>query len=445
MSITRHLIEATLDRESVKPGESFCVDLSPPDIGVGRRDRPSCAIAFCLDRSLSMEDEAFSNGPAKWDIARTTLKKSFELLDPNIAIDILTFSGSTQSIFSGTVEQFRRHRPSRDALDHLRLLGDGTNLESAIVTAGHALSQRSATSRRCILYTDGQPNVGETRPDRLAECVARFSRQGVHFDSFGFGEDADNALLSRIVGTTGITEHVSGLPEDVSAANDKIRDLLEFATSATSSTGVIELTVRPDFEVVAVAQTIPRQQLLPVPKRGSKGTTFSLTLGAMQPGERRPEFLVEIRTPESAQNTVPVSFMRARGYIEIGGRRIDLNGDEVAERQIAIIRNAFYYNDVFLHTLKGIQLQNEVDRQIGEAAGNAETCKRIYAQAMTQARSMGHHALAGTYEDATTKLEKGQLSAKDAKSRQQVDSSKLTKTRVTNSAQSPKEDLGPPL
>ena len=77
----------------------------------------------------------------------------------------------------------------------------GTNLEEAMKLGGEmaARHQLAGAQNRIVLFTDGAGNLGDAKPERLAELVKLFRQKGLAFDIAGIGADGLNdRLLSEL-------------------------------------------------------------------------------------------------------------------------------------------------------------------------------------------------------------------------------------------------------
>ncbi|MCB9634664.1 MAG: VWA domain-containing protein [Sandaracinus sp.] len=112
-------------------------------------------------------------------------------------------------------------------LDHV---SDGGLDLYAGLRAAYALAATTGEAReaRVLVLTAGRTSQGITSPTRIVELVRSYAREGVATSVFGYGNDADAALWSRLAG--------SGAGNAFFAADaDDVREILreELATSFT--------------------------------------------------------------------------------------------------------------------------------------------------------------------------------------------------------------------
>ena len=77
----------------------------------------------------------------------------------------------------------------------------GTNLEEAMKLGAEKAAQHqlAGAQNRIVLFTDGAANLGDAKPERLAELVKSYRQKGLAFDIAGIGTDGLNdRLLSEL-------------------------------------------------------------------------------------------------------------------------------------------------------------------------------------------------------------------------------------------------------
>lgn len=203
--------------------------------------RPPINLALVIDRSSSMR------GPRLAQAVRAA-NEVVDRLDQRDRLTVIVFDGTARLVFGpdpvapGARDRLVRSLASLDT-------GVGTNLAAAIKMGGDKL--RSGFVRggpaRLILLTDGQPSVGVTDPERLAELVAAEARGGITVTTMGVGDGFEDALLADLAerGRGGFY-YLAGAADIPAAFGCELTGL--FALAATE----VALKLVPDEQVTSV-------------------------------------------------------------------------------------------------------------------------------------------------------------------------------------------------
>ncbi|HVK70582.1 MAG TPA: FHA domain-containing protein [Polyangium sp.] len=183
-----------LDVRSVAPGASqrahLIVEVSAALPEDERHERPPLALVFAIDVSASMWGQPMEQ------VVRS-IERMVELLDPTDRVGIVSFSEGAEVV--AELEQL-------DAAARRRLAGSlrridpegGTDMESGLRVSRSALGPRVPAERRGILLlSDGDPTLGDRRPEALAEIAASFREDAV-VSTLGYGEEHNEDILRRI-------------------------------------------------------------------------------------------------------------------------------------------------------------------------------------------------------------------------------------------------------
>lgn len=151
----------------------------------GRAEGQPLNLTVLLDNSGSMEREDRSAG------LKAAVGQLASLLK---AGDSVTLAG-----FSRTPHLLADRLPGDQAAKLVELVdglpsAGGTNLEEALKLAGELAVQRKnpAAQNRIVLLTDGAANLGNAKPEELAEKIAALRQQGIAFDAAGIGAGGVN-------------------------------------------------------------------------------------------------------------------------------------------------------------------------------------------------------------------------------------------------------------
>ncbi|MDC3952897.1 VWA domain-containing protein [Polyangium jinanense] len=187
-------LSLALDVRSVPPGTTqrahLVIEVSAALPEDERHERPPLALVFAIDVSASMWGQPMEQ------VVRS-IERMVELLDPTDRVGIVSFSEGAEIV--AELEQL-------DAPARRRLAGSlrridpegGTDMESGLRTSRSALGPRVPAERRGILLlSDGDPTLGDRRPEALAEIAATF-RSDATVSTLGYGEEHNEDILRRI-------------------------------------------------------------------------------------------------------------------------------------------------------------------------------------------------------------------------------------------------------
>ncbi len=172
------------------------------------RVRPPLRLAFVVDRSGSMTGAPLA-------LAGRAVCEAVALLDAGDAFALVTFESDCEVAMSfGPASDERK----REALQrcHALTTGGSTNLSGGWAegcaqvagSAGDALA-------RVLVLTDGQANVGETRPATLCEHARVLRRKGVATSCLGLGAGFNESLLSAMADAGGGRFYFAERPEEL--------------------------------------------------------------------------------------------------------------------------------------------------------------------------------------------------------------------------------------
>lgn len=151
----------------------------------GRAASQPLALTVLLDHSGSMEREDRHEGLNQAIVQLASLLKTG---------DTITVAG-----FSRTPRLMADRLPGERAKELIDIVRNtpsegGTNLEEALKLGGDlALRQKNPSAQnRIVLLTDGAANLGNAKPEDLAERIRALRQQGISFDAAGLGAGGVN-------------------------------------------------------------------------------------------------------------------------------------------------------------------------------------------------------------------------------------------------------------
>lgn len=252
-------VEARCERASISSGKSTLwasIRVDPKGKGL-ETERAPLAIALVIDVSGSMQGDPIAHVLKSCEIVS-------QLLDARDQLAIVTFN-NTAGVRVGLTRCDDSGRSLITAALRDVHANGGTNMHAGIEAgAGILLSAAPGLRRAMVVLSDGQPNVGLSSPEQLAQIVSGLRPIGV--SSLGFGLQHDENVLTAIA-TAG-----SGRYAYVS---DPIGARLDLARAALAHGGIVaeqlqlEMKPAPGVELLRV---LPATQL----RHGGSGVRASI-------------------------------------------------------------------------------------------------------------------------------------------------------------------------
>jgi Ca-activated chloride channel family protein len=298
-----------------------------------RRERRPVALALVLDRSGSMaapaaaaltpsgsKDATGDSGvPSKLGYVKAATERLLELMHDGDAISLVAFDDQVQVVKPLTVLTATSRRELAAAIKGLET-GGSTNIEGAVREAVAQFSKavRGQYGCKLVLLSDGEANVGETRPAVLAERAAGAAHNGVTVSTLGFGFDYNIALLSSMAEAgNGDFTHI----ESLETLDSVLRE--EFTTAAEVTAAGVEIAV--DVPERLGAGTNLNSYRQEATDRG-----FKVFLGDLV---RPKEFLVELTSPVELVGT-EIAVSAAARYRDPAGGDVEVT----AAAKLAVVQ-----------------------------------------------------------------------------------------------------------
>ncbi|MFH1893425.1 MAG: VIT domain-containing protein [Candidatus Zixiibacteriota bacterium] len=170
--------------------QGYFLGLIAPDLKQEEGAAAPKNVLFVLDVSGSMAGE-------KIEQAKQALRFCLNSLNENDRFGIVSYSDEITRLFPEMLEASRESvREAIAAVNQLKAEG-GTNINMALLEAIGIGGDRSFADY-IIFLTDGEPTVGETNPQHIAENIKIANKAGWKIFSFGVGYDVDAKLLDRL-------------------------------------------------------------------------------------------------------------------------------------------------------------------------------------------------------------------------------------------------------
>jgi len=168
---------------------TFLVTFQPR---VDKDRRPASHLVWVLDVSGSMSG-------AKLDAAKEALRFGLRRLREEDTFNLVAFSTESDALFRGPVAGTPENvKKALAFVDDLEAEG-GTDINGALRLALKGLEREDTV---VVFLTDGEPTVGETKPDRILKNVAKANDEKARIFVFGVGDELNTFLLDKLA-----TEH----------------------------------------------------------------------------------------------------------------------------------------------------------------------------------------------------------------------------------------------
>lgn len=197
-------------------------------------------IVAVIDVSGSMSGEKIAQ-------ARAALTQLLAGLRARDRFRLVAFSGGVRRYASGWTGATAENR--RDAAAWIRSLEaeGGTNIAGALTEAFAEAADPEALGV-VVFLTDGQPSVGESDPERIAERAEQ-GRGRLRVFAFGVGDDVNTYLLDRLTerarGTTEYVRPGENIERAVGALAAKVASPVLTDLAVTAGAGVELYDVQP--------------------------------------------------------------------------------------------------------------------------------------------------------------------------------------------------------
>ena len=169
--------------------------LVSPRAELSRAQQVPRDMVFVVDTSGSMAGEKMEQAKKALTFCLNSLEKHDRFALMNFATSVNKYADGLIDANGGAV------RKAKKWVGRLEATG-GTAINDAL---NAALDLRPAGSERnftVVFFTDGQPTVGETQPEKIIENVKERNRAGTRIFTFGGGDDVNAVLLDKLAEET---------------------------------------------------------------------------------------------------------------------------------------------------------------------------------------------------------------------------------------------------
>ena len=184
-----------LAHRPISSEDGYFMLLVSPQLEISKSTIIPRDLVLVLDTSGSMDN-------VKMDQARKALKHCLSNLNSGDRFAIVSFSTSVRKyrdeLVEANSEQLDNAKRWVDALK----AGGGTAIQAALDSALELRTKDEGRSFTVVFFTDGQPTIGEMRPEKIVKNVAANNSANTRIFTFGVGDDVNAALLDQIADNT---------------------------------------------------------------------------------------------------------------------------------------------------------------------------------------------------------------------------------------------------
>ncbi|MCU0702849.1 MAG: VIT and VWA domain-containing protein [Fimbriiglobus sp.] len=190
--------------------DGFFLLLVSPQVESLKTKRTPRDLVLVLDTSGSMSDVKMSQ-------VKQAVRKCLNSLDPKDRFALIAFSTGVNP-YSDKLEEASPDQIEKATnwIDQLRA-GGGTAIQAALDAALDLRGKDPSRSFTVTFFTDGQPTVGETNPQRIVKAVGDKNTTNTRIFTFGVGDDVNAAMLDQLADATRAVSTYVRPAEDIEA------------------------------------------------------------------------------------------------------------------------------------------------------------------------------------------------------------------------------------
>ena len=168
------------------------------------------------DMVLVLDTSGSMRGP-KIDQAKRALKYCLSNLGPKDRFALMNFATTINKYKDALVEgDTELVEQARKWVDNLEATG-GTAINDALAAALEMRSSDASRTFTIVFFTDGQPTIGETNPERILRNVTGRNTANTRIFTFGVGDDVNATLLDQLAEETRAVSTYVRPAEDIEA------------------------------------------------------------------------------------------------------------------------------------------------------------------------------------------------------------------------------------
>ena len=313
--------------------DGYFMFLVSPQVEAEKKRMPR-DLVLVLDTSSSMSE-------IKMQQAKKALKYCLSQLKPEDRFGILKFSTTVTPFRDKLVEANKDYLEAATKwVDGLKTSG-GTAIWPAL---DDAMAMRSGDAGRpftLVFFTDGQPTVDETNPDKIIKNVLGKNTGNTRIFTFGVGDDVNAAMLDQLADST-------------RAIATYVREAEDIEVKVASLYGKISNPILTDLKLTAgdnvqIHEVYPPKlpdlfqgtQLVVIGRYTGSGHSAIRLTGMI--GKEKTEFVYELNFPAKTESDMGKDFVeplwarRKVGYL-LDQIRVNGEKDELIKEVVALAK-----------------------------------------------------------------------------------------------------------
>jgi Ca-activated chloride channel family protein len=148
-------------------------------------------MVLVLDTSGSMRGKRMTQARSALKYCLSNLQKEDRFAIINFATTVNKY---TEKLLPANADQLTE---ARKWVDGLEATG-GTAINDALLAAMEYRPNEQGRSFTIVFFTDGQPTIGETNPDKILKTVVSKNTANTRIFTFGVGDDVNATMLDKI-------------------------------------------------------------------------------------------------------------------------------------------------------------------------------------------------------------------------------------------------------
>jgi Ca-activated chloride channel family protein len=318
-----------LTHRPVSSEDGYFMLLVTPKVEIKKEYEVPRDVVLVLDTSGSMR------GP-KMDQARKALRYCLEQLGSHDRFGLINFATTVNKYREGLLEASPEQTArAKKWVEGLEATG-GTAIDDALAAALEMRPKDDGRSFTVIFFTDGQPTIGETGPEKILKNVAARNTANTRIFTFGVGDDVNATMLDQLAEQTRAVCTYVRPAEDIAA---KVAGLYEKISHPVLTNLKLTPTADVSFAEVYPARMpdlFHNQELVVLGRYSGKGPTALKLTGSV--GKETREFVYELTFPDKTGDdrafVEPIWARRKVGYlldqIRANGEKKELVDEVVA-------------------------------------------------------------------------------------------------------------------
>lgn len=271
-------------------------------------------MVFVLDTSGSMSKP--DNAP-KIDQAKKALKLCLENLGPKDRFALINFGHAVNGWKDGLVTADKDQVAQATRWVEELTASGGTNIDGALDEALRLRSKDDSRTFTVVFFTDGQPTIGETNPEKILKNVVTRNTGNTRIFTLGIGDDVNATLLDSLADRTRALTTYIRPEEDIAHKTTGLLGKISnpvLANLKLSATNDVRLT---DTYPPQLPDLFHGQQLVVVGRYTGKGPSALRLTGTV--GKDSKEFAYDLtfadKTDDGKAFVEPIWARRKVGYL----------------------------------------------------------------------------------------------------------------------------------